>query len=93
MVPKGPEGSQRHLEPGMVRSKLCSRASLFFSLRMGTQNRHIVPFLKSVKATNEQQDDGAGIMHQGAQFPIDQVYFIYTRRPRPSPSSGKGRGR
>ena len=38
-----------------------------------------------LKATNEQQDDGAGILHQVAQFPIDQVYFIYTRRPCPSP--------
>ena len=39
----------------------------------------------TVKATNERQDDGAGILHQVAQFPIDQVYFIYTRRPCPSP--------
>ena len=38
-----------------------------------------------LKATNERQDDGAGILHQVAQFPIDQVYFIYTRRPCPSP--------
>ena len=26
-----------------------------------------------LKATNERQDDGAGILHQVAQFPIDQV--------------------
>ena len=38
-----------------------------------------------LKATNELQDDGAGILHQVAQFPIGQVYFIYTRRPCPSP--------
>ena len=30
-----------------------------------------------LKATNEWQDDGAGILHQVAQFHIDQVYFIY----------------
>ena len=35
------------------------------------------------KATNEQQDDGAGILHLAAQFPIDQVY-LYTRHPSPS---------
>ena len=29
-----------------------------------------------LKATNEWQDDGAGTLHQMAQFPIDQVYFI-----------------
>ena len=33
---------------------------------------------KGLKATNERQDDGAGILHQVALFPIDQVYFIYT---------------
>ena len=38
-----------------------------------------------LKTTNERQDDGAGILHQVAQFPIDQVYFIYTRCPCPSP--------
>ena len=38
-----------------------------------------------LKANNEQQDDGAGILPQEAQFPIDQVYFIYTRCPCPSP--------
>ena len=30
-----------------------------------------------LKATNERQDDGAGILHQVAQFPKDHVYFIY----------------
>ena len=25
-----------------------------------------------LKATNERQDDGAGILHQVAQFPVDQ---------------------
>ena len=38
-----------------------------------------------LKATNERQDDGAGILHRVAQFTIDRVYFIYTRRPCPSP--------
>ena len=37
-----------------------------------------------LKVTNEQQDDGAGILHQVAQFPVDQVY-LYTRCPCPSP--------
>ena len=32
---------------------------------------------KDLKATNEQQDDGTGILHQVTQCPIDQVYFIY----------------
>ena len=40
--------------------------------------------VKGLKATNERQDDGAGILHQVAQFPIDQVYFVYTRVPCPS---------
>ena len=45
-----------------------------------------------LKATNERQDDGAGMLHQVAQFPIDQVYFIYTRPPCPSPATqGPGR--
>ena len=39
--------------------------------------------VKSLKATNEQQNDGAGILHQWAQIPIDQVY-LYTRCPCPS---------
>ena len=39
-----------------------------------------------LKATSERQDDGAGILHQVAQFPIDQVY-LYTRHPCPSPST------
>ena len=47
---------------------------------------------KGLKATNKQQNDGIGILHQVAQFPIDQVYFvyiyiyiyIYTRHPCPS---------
>ena len=33
--------------------------------------------LARLKATNERQDYGAGILHQVAQFPIDQVYLIY----------------
>ena len=33
--------------------------------------------LTPVKATNERQDDGAGILHQVAQFSIDQIYFIF----------------
>ena len=32
---------------------------------------------KGLKATNERQDDGVGILHQVAQFPINQVYLIY----------------
>ena len=28
----------------------------------------------SLKAINEQQDDGTGVMHQVAQHPIDPVY-------------------
>ena len=35
-----------------------------------------------LKATNEQQDDGASILHQVLQFPIDQVYLIY-KAPMP----------
>ena len=35
-----------------------------------------------LKATNERQDYGAGILHQEAQFPIDQVYLIY-KAPMP----------
>ena len=30
-----------------------------------------------LKATNERQDYGAGILRQVAQLPIDQVYLIY----------------
>ena len=30
--------------------------------------------LWGLKVTNERQDDGAGILHQVAQFPIDQAY-------------------
>ena len=45
-----------------------------------TQNE-VKFFLHRLKATNEQQDNGAGILNQVAQFPIDQVYFIYARRP------------
>ena len=37
---------------------------------------------KGLKATNEQQDNGTGILHQIAQQPIDQVY-LYTRYPFP----------
>ena len=39
---------------------------------------------QGLKATNEQQDNGTGILHQVAQHPIDQVY-LYKRRPSPSP--------
>ena len=38
-----------------------------------------------LKATNEWQDDGAGMLHIVTHFPIDQVYFAYGRRPCPSP--------
>ena len=38
-----------------------------------------------LKAINEQQDNEAGILHQVAQFPIDQVYFICTWCSCPSP--------
>ena len=38
----------------------------------------ICTVLKGLKATNEWQDDGTGVLHQVAQHPIDQVYF-YTR--------------
>ena len=31
--------------------------------------------LKGLKVTNEWQDDGTGILHQVAQFPIDQVGY------------------
>ena len=40
------------------------------------------PLYLWLKATNERQDDGAGILHQAAQFPIDK-YTLYTRRPCP----------
>ena len=39
---------------------------------------------KGVKATNEQQDNGTGVLHQVAQLPVDQV-FLYTAHPCPSP--------
>ena len=29
---------------------------------------------KGLKATNKQQDDGTGVLHQVAQHPIDQAY-------------------
>ena len=38
--------------------------------------------LRWLKATNERQDYGGGILHQVAQFPIDQVYLIY-KAPMP----------
>ena len=41
---------------------------------------------KGLKATNERQDDGVGILHQVAQFPLDQVYFIY-KASCPSPTT------
>ena len=42
--------------------------------------------LRGFTATNERQDDGAGISHQVAQFPTDQVYLGYTQsHPCPSP--------
>ena len=45
---------------------------------------------KAIKATNERQDYGAGILHQEAQFPIDQVYLIYKA---PMPLSAHARPR
>ena len=56
-------------------------------LLLGNQNFCLVPRLK---ATNERQDDGAGILHQVAQFPIDQVYLIYKA---PMPLSAHARPR
>ena len=46
--------------------------------------------VKHLKATNERQDYGAGILHQEAQFPIDQVYLIYKA---PMPLSAHARPR
>ena len=31
---------------------------------------------KGLKATNEEHNDGTGVLHQVAQFPVDQVYYI-----------------
>ena len=45
---------------------------------------------KGLKVTNERQDDGAGIFHQVAKFPIDQVYLIYKA---PMPLSAHARPR
>ena len=54
--------------------------------RKGREEKRVLQVPTTMlKATNEQQDDGAGILHQVAQFPIDQVYFIFTRHPCPSP--------
>ena len=47
------------------------------TLRIFTIQDNNWTWFKRSKATNERQDDGAGILHQVAQFPIDQVYFIY----------------
>ena len=41
-------------------------------------------YLNGLKATNEWQDSGTGILHQVTQHPIDQVY-LYTRHPCPFP--------
>ena len=44
--------------------------------------QEIIAWFKGLMATNELQDDGAGILHQVAQF---QVYFIYILYKRPCP--------
>ena len=36
-----------------------------------------------LKDTNEQQDDGTGVLHQVLCHPIDQIY-LYTRQTCPS---------
>ena len=42
-----------------------------------------------LKVTNEQQDNGSGILYQVAKFPIDQVYFIYIyKAPMQDPETG-----
>ena len=48
------------------------------------QTSHFITGFEGSKVTNERQDDGAGILHHVAPFPIDQVY-LYTRHPCPSP--------
>ena len=39
--------------------------------------------IQGLKATNEWQDDGTGVLHQVAQHSTGQVY-LYTRHPCPS---------
>ena len=46
--------------------------------------KRVATQFKGLKAPIEQQDDGAGMLHQVAQFPIDQV-CLYTRFLCPSP--------
>ena len=47
----------------------------------GAIKKHILTYANSANcysvmlATNERQDDGVGILHEVAQFPIDQVYL------------------
>ena len=60
----------------------------FFSPFVGSS--YFLLLLPFGSATNERQDDGAGILHQVAQFPIDQVYSIY--KP-PMPLSAHARPR
>ena len=43
----------------------------------------LVESFKGLKATKEWQDDGAGILHQVAQFLIDQVYFLHIQGAMP----------
>ena len=75
----------------LFRKNFCSR-----SLELGSARQHLphssfgtshaslwTPF-KGLKATNEWRDNGIGILHQVAQYSIDQVY-LYARRPCPSP--------
>ena len=57
-----------------------TRVKIFLSLRLRM----------TLKTTNERQDYGAGILHQEAQFPIDQVYLIYKA---PMPLSAHARPR
>ena len=39
--------------------------------------------LKGLKATNERQDNGTGVLYQVAQHPIDQVYELIYKVPMP----------
>ena len=67
----------------------CYFYNLWFLLKMYVKANHAIreslamyEFCYRLKATNEWQDDGEGILHQVAQFPIDQVYLIY-KAPMP----------
>ena len=34
---------------------------------------NLAPYIKGLNATNEQQDNGTGVLHQVAQHPINEV--------------------